>query len=52
MRVKVVSVLMVWLTIGFGIIKVVNEWWWAQIALFVLAAAVTWHILSYATLKR
>ena len=52
MRVKIVSVTMVWLTIGFCIIKIVNEWWWAQIALFVLAVAVTWYILSYATLKR
>ena len=52
LRVKIVSVTMVWLTSGFCIIKVVSEWWWAQIVLFVLAAAITWHILSYATLKR
>lgn len=52
LRVKIVSVTMVWLTIGFCIIKVVSEWWWAQVALFLLASAITWHILSYATLKR
>ncbi|MBR2006404.1 MAG: YbaN family protein [Alistipes sp.] len=52
LRVKIISVSMVWLTIGFCIIKVVSEWWWAQVALFLLAAAITWHILSYATLKR
>ena len=52
LRVKILSVTMVWLTIGFCIIKVVSEWWWAQVALFLLASAITWHILSYATLKR
>ena len=52
LRVKVFSVTMVWLTIGFCIVAVVDEWWWAQVALFLLAAVVTWHILSYATLKR
>jgi hypothetical protein len=43
---------MVWLTIGFCIVAVVDEWWWAQAALFLLAVAITWHILSYATLRR
>ena len=52
LRVKVVSVAMVWLTIGFCIISVVDEWWWAQLLLFLLAIAITWHILSYATLRR
>ena len=52
LRVKIISVSMVWLTIGFCIIKVVSEWWWAQVALFLLAAAITWQIFSYATLKR
>lgn len=52
LRVKIVSVTMVWLTIGFCIVAVVNEWLWAQVAMFALAVAITWHILSYATLKR
>ena len=52
LRVKVFSVTMVWLTIGFCIVAVVDEWWWAQVALFLLAVAITWHILSYATLRR
>ena len=46
MRVKIVSVAMVWLTIGFCIVAVVGEWWWAQAALALTAAAITWHILS------
>ena len=52
LRVKVVSVAMIWLTIGYCIVAVVEEYWWAQVALLLLAAAITWHILSYATLRR
>ena len=52
LRVKIISVAMVWLTIGFCIVAVVGQWWWAQAALALTAAAITWHILSYATLKK
>lgn len=52
LRVKIVSVTMVWLTISFCIVAVVDELLWAQIALALLAAGVTWHILSYDTLKK
>lgn len=52
LRVKVVSVVMIWLTIGYCIVAVVEEYWWAQVAMLALAAAITWHILSYATLKK
>lgn len=52
LRVKVVSVAMIWLTIGYCIVAVVEEYWWAQVAMLALAAAITWHILSYATLKK
>ena len=52
LRVKVVSVAMIWLTIGYCIVVVVEEYWWAQVAMLALAAAITWHILSYATLKK
>ena len=52
LRVKVVSVSLVWLTIGFCIVAVVGQWWLAQAALALLAAAITWHILSYDTLKK
>ena len=49
---KIISVTLLWLTIGYCIVAVVNEHWWAQVAIGVLAVAVTWHILSYATLKK
>ena len=52
LRVKVVSVAMIWLTIGYCIVAVVDEYLWAQILLFVLAVAISWHILSYKTLKQ
>lgn len=49
LRAKVVSVVLVWLSIGYCILRVVDAWRWAQAALFLLAAAITWHILSFAT---
>ena len=49
---KIISVTLLWLTIGYCIGAVVKEHWWAQVAMGVLAVAVTWHILSYATLKK
>jgi uncharacterized membrane protein YbaN (DUF454 family) len=51
LRVKILSVTMVWLTIGYCIVAIVSEYLWAQLLMFVLAVAVTWRILSYATLK-
>lgn len=52
LRVKIYSVTLVWLTIGYCIIAVVDKWWWAQILMALLAGAITWHILSYKTLKK
>ena len=52
LRVKIISVSMVWLTIGYCIFAVVNEWWWAQVLMALLAVAISWHILSFATLKK
>ena len=52
LHVKVVSITLIWLTIGFCIFAVVDEHLWAQIVMFALAAAISWHILSYKTLKK
>lgn len=50
MRVKVVSVSLVWITLTFCAVSVAEHW--ALRALFLaLAAAITVHILSYKTLK-
>lgn len=52
LRVKIVSVTLVWLTIGYCVVAVVDEWLWVQAAMLLLAAGITRHILSYATLKK
>ena len=52
LRVKVLSVSLVWLTIGYSIFAVVDKWWWAQVLLLLLAIAISWHILSFATLEK
>ncbi|MBR2326481.1 MAG: YbaN family protein [Alistipes sp.] len=52
LRVKVVSVSLVWFTIGYCIFAVVDKWWWAQVLMALLAIAISWHILSFATLKK
>lgn len=52
LRVKIISVSLVWLTIGYCIFAVVDAWWWAQVLMFLLAVGISWHILSFATLKR
>ena len=52
LHVKIVSVTLVWLTIGYCIFAVVEEWWWAQLLMALLATAISWHILSFKTLKK
>ena len=52
LRAKIVSVSLVWLTIGYCIFAVVDEWWWAQVLMALLAIGISWHILSFKTLKK
>lgn len=52
LRVKIVSVSLVILTIGYSIFAVVEQWWWAQLLLALVAIGVSWHILSFNTLKK
>ena len=52
LRAKIVSVSMVTLTIGYCVVAVVDDWWWAQVLMTLLAVAIIWHILSFATLRR
>ena len=49
-RAKIVSVSMVWLTIGFCIIFVLEPLW-LRVAMTLLAIAISCHILSFATLE-
>ena len=48
---KIISVTMIWLTIGYCVIAIVDILW-VRIVMLLLAAAISWHILSYKTLRR
>ena len=51
LRVKIVSVTMVWATLLYCAVFVAKEWWMS--AMFIaIATGVTIHILSYKTLKK
>lgn len=52
LRVKMISISLVWLTIGWCMIRVVDKWWWAQGLMFLLACGITWHLLSFKTLGK
>lgn len=49
-RAKIVSVSMVWITLIYCSIMI-SEQVWIRISFIFLAIAITWHILSYRTLK-
>lgn len=49
-RAKIVSVTMVWVTIGYCILFVLKPLW-LRIAMGLLATGISWHILSFATLE-
>lgn len=52
LRAKVFSVTLLWTTLLYCIVAVVDGWWWAQLLLLAVAVGVTWHILSFATSRR
>lgn len=52
LRAKVVSLTLLWATLLYCILAVVDAWWWAQLGLLAVAVGVTWHILSFATLRK
>ena len=51
LRVKVVSVTMVWATLLYCAFIVAKEWW-MSVMFIAIATGVTIHILSYKTLKK
>ena len=51
LRVKVVSVTMVWATLLYCAVFVAKEWW-MSLLFIAIALGVTIHILSYRTLKK
>lgn len=52
LRVKIISVSLLWATMSYCIIVVASGKLWLQMMLLTLAIAITWHILSYATLNK
>lgn len=52
LRAKVLSLGLMWGTMLWCIFVPLSGWWWAQLALLLVAIGVTWHILSFATLKK
>ncbi len=52
LRVKIISVSLMWLTMGYSIFFVVDHLLWVQLILFATAIGVTIHILSFKTLKK
>lgn len=51
LRAKVISLTLMWSTMLYCIFGLLGEWRWAQALLLGVAVGVTWHILSYATLR-
>lgn len=52
LRVKIVSLAVMWATMLYSVFRLLVRWWWAQALLLVVAVGVSRHILSYATLRR
>lgn len=52
LRAKVISLTLMWCTMLYCIFALLTAWWWAQATLLAVAVGVTWHILSFATLKK
>lgn len=50
LRVKILSVSMVWLTLLYCAFVIASQWW-ASLLFILLALAITIHILSYKTLR-
>ena len=51
LRAKVFSIVLMWAAMLYCIFGILAGWWWAQLALLAVAVGVTWHILSFATLR-
>ncbi len=49
LRAKLTSITLLWASILYCIFGVVQGALWLQILLFIIAVAVTWHILSFAS---
>lgn len=47
---KIFTILLLWLSIGYGIVFVVSQWW-LKVILFGIAVGVTYHLVTIKTYK-
>lgn len=52
LRAKIVSLTLMWTLMLVCIFTLLDRWWWAQVAMLAVAGGVTWHILSFRTLRK
>jgi uncharacterized membrane protein YbaN (DUF454 family) len=52
LRIKIVSLAVLWGSILYSVFFVVDGWLWLQVVLFVIATGVTVHLLRFKTQKR
>ena len=51
LRAKIFSIVLMWAAMLYCIFGILDGRRWAQLALLAVAVGVTWHILSFATLR-
>lgn len=52
LRAKIATLVLMWASMLWCIFGLLDEVLWAQIILLVVATGVTWHILSFTTLRK
>ena len=52
LRAKIFSIVLMWAAMLYCIFGILDGRRWAQLALLAVAVGVTWHILSFATLRK
>jgi uncharacterized membrane protein YbaN (DUF454 family) len=51
LKTKIVALSTLWIAIGYSMFFVVNQWWIVQLVLFIIAAAVTVHLVKLPTYR-
>lgn len=52
LQAKIGTLVLMWTSMLWCTFALVDAWWWAQVSLLIIAAGVTWHVLSLGTLKK
>ncbi len=51
LKTKILALATLWITIGYSAFFIVNRWWIVQLILFVIAAAVSVHLIKLPTYR-